>query len=420
MDFWEIVLYTVSYFGLYTAVFFLITLIENRKDLKNPCPPHKLPTVTIIVPACNEEMCLAKTIKSLLRLDYPKKLLKIMIVENASTDNTLKIAKTFEKYGVLVFSRKKGGKGAALNFGLSKTKSEFVGCLDADSIVMPNALKEMLGYFKRTNVMAVTPSLKCTTPHTVWQRIQTIEFLLGVYLRKVFSFLGSVHITPGPFTIFRKEFFNKHGGYDEKTITEDTEIAMRIQSLNYEIENAIDANVYAVAMPTFKTMEKQRVRWYKGFLENTQRYKTLLSKKYGNLGVFVLPSAFLSILIAITMVSFLAYRTFEKNYDRLVNLYNVNFDIMKLIRFDWDLFYINQSPLALIGLVALIIGVTMVLLAKLLSKEKSSLAWSYALFMFLYLPLYAYWWTVSIKARVLDADVDWHGRTRNTIEKRYG
>lgn len=420
MDFWELMLYSVSYFGLFTAVFFLLTLIENRKHLKNPAPPRKLPKVTIIVPACNEESCLAKTMKSLLELEYPKKLLELIIVDDGSKDKTLSIARGFKKDGVRVFTKKNGGKASALNLGISKATGEIVGCLDADSIVMPDALLKMIGYFKNKNVAAVTPSLKCTKPVTIWQRIQVIEFLLGVYLRKVFAFLGSIHVTPGPFTIFRKSFFDKHGGYDETSITEDQEISFRIQHYGYEIENAIDANVYAIAMPTFKTMKRQRVRWYKGFIQNVEKYKHIVfSPKFGNLGLFALPSAFLSVMIAIVMAGYAAFRLFEKNYDRFVNLYNVNFDIMRLLKFDWDVFYINQSALAMIGVVSLAIGITMVVLAKKLSDEKMPMAVSYLWFVLLYLPLYAYWWAVSIKARLLDDDVRWHGRTRKKEEIKY-
>ncbi len=417
MQFWETILYSVSYFGLFTAVFFLLTLIENRGQIKNPRAQKKLPSVTVMVPACNEEICLAKTVKSLLGLDYPKDKLQIIIIDDGSKDRTLEIARSFEKDGVLVFTKPNGGKGTALNLGLEHAIGEFVGCLDADSIVNKDALLKMVGYFKRQEVMAVTPSLKCTKPKTIWQRIQVIEFLLGVYLRKVFAYLGSIHVTPGPFTIFRKQFFDRYGGYDTTTCTEDIEISLRIQSLGYEIENAVDANVYAVAMPTFTTTKKQRVRWYKGFLENTQMYKHLLfSKKYGNLGVFILPSAYLSVLIAMVIVCYTAYLTISKNYQRSVNLYNVNFDIWRLIDFSWDPFYLNQSPLMIIGAVALSLGVTMVYLAKRLSNEKQSLAGSYVLFMILYLPLYAYWWASAIHARVSDKDVGWRGRQRKQEE----
>ena len=288
----EIILYIVAYFGLFTSIFFLVTLIENKRSLGNPKPPKKLPFVTIMVPACNEENTVGKTVESLLGLDYPKKKLQIIVIDDGSVDNTYKIAKKYVKQGVLVLKKKNGGKGTALNLGIKHAKGTFVGCLDADSIVESDALKKMIGYFTNKRIMAVTPSLKCTKPKTIWQRIQVIEFLLGVYLRKVFGFLGSIHVTPGPFTIFRKKFFDKYGGYDETTVTEDIEISLRIQSLNYEIENAVNANVYAIAKPTFLTLFSQRVRWYRGFLDNVQKYKHLISRKYGDLGIFILPSAF--------------------------------------------------------------------------------------------------------------------------------
>lgn len=418
--FWDIVLYVVSYFGLFTAVFFMLTLIENKGKLTNPKAPKVLPKVTVMVPACNEEDCLAKTVESLLKLDYPKDKLEIIIIDDGSKDRTLEIARSFESRGVKVLTKPNGGKGTALNLGLKHATGEFVGCLDADSIVNPDALLKMVGYFRNRNVVAVTPSLKCTEPKTLWQRIQVIEFLLGVYLRKVFAYLGSIHVTPGPFTIFRKAFFDKHGGYDTSTCTEDIEISLRIQSLGYEIENAVDANVYAVAMPTFVTTKKQRVRWYKGFMENTQKYRYMLFRpKYGNLGVFVLPSAYLSVMIAMVMVTYAAYVMLDKNYQRFMNLYNVNFDIWKMIHVKWDLFYVNQSPLMIIGLVALVIGILMIYLAKRLSKERQSIAYSYLLFMILYLPLYAYWWASAIHARVSRKEVGWRGRKRKDVEIKY-
>lgn len=419
MEIGELILYTVSYFGLFCVIFFMLTLFENRKRIKNPKPPKKLPKVTVMVPACNEESCLAKTVESLLRLKYPKEKLQIIVIDDGSTDKTLEIARRYEKKGVMVLTKPNGGKGTALNLGLKHAEGELVGCLDADSIVEPSALKKMVGYFKRKKVMAVTPSLKCTKPRTIWQRIQVIEFLLGVYLRKVWAYLGSIHVTPGPFTIFRKEFFDRFGGYDTSTCTEDIEISLRIQAKKYEIENAVDANVYAVAMPTFFTLQKQRVRWYKGFLENITKYKQLFKPEYGNLGIFILPSAFLSILTAATIVSYSLFLSMKTNWQRAVNLYNVDFDIWRLLKINWDWFYLNQSPLMMIGLVSLALSVTMIYLAKRMSKEKMPVAFNYLLFMVLYLPLYVYWWAHAAKARVQNKNVDWAGRKRNDVEFKY-
>ncbi|MBI5398553.1 glycosyltransferase family 2 protein [Candidatus Woesearchaeota archaeon] len=415
----EVLLYSVSYFGLFTSVFFLWTMLANCRQWKNPTPPKVLPKVSVIVPACNEERTLAKTVDSLLGLDYPKEKFEIIIVDDGSVDNTLKVARKFEKRGVIVLTKPNGGKGTALNLGLKRATGEFVGCLDADSVVDADALKKMLGYFANKEVMAVTPSLKCTKPRTVWQRIQVIEFLLGVYLRKVFAFLGAIHVTPGPFTIFRKSFFDKYGGYDISTVTEDIEISLRMQANHYVIENAADANVYAIPKPTFKTLYHQRIRWYRGFLDNVHKYRVLFSKKYGNLGLFILPSAFISVFFAIAVVAYTLFRLVDINVQRFINLYSVNFDVRKLIYLRTDPFYIDASSLMFIGIVALFLSIVIIYLAKIISNEQEHIKWYYLLFILLYLPLFAFWWVVAIFYKTRKGNVVWTGRKRDEKEEKY-
>lgn len=419
ITFSEILLYSVSYFGLFTSIFFLWTMLEHKKQWKNPPPPKTLPKVTVIVPACNEEKTLGKTVQSLLSLDYPKNKLEIIIVDDGSVDKTLRIAQEFEKKGVMVLAKPNGGKGTALNLALKYSTGRFVGCLDADSVVKPDALKKMLGYFAQKEVMAVTPSLKCTMPKTMWQKIQVIEFLLGVYLRKVFAFLGAIHVTPGPFTIFRKSFFDKHGGYDTNTVTEDIEISLRMQAHHYIIENAADANVYAIPKPTFATLYHQRIRWYRGFLDNVQKYRFLFSKKYGNLGMFILPSAFISVFFAIAVVVYMLVRLVDTNVQRFINLYNVNFDIRKLVYLRTDPFYLDASTLMFIGLIALFLGFTIMYLAKAISDEQQKIKWHYALFILFYLPLFAFWWVVAIFSKARKGAVVWTGRKRDEKEEKY-
>ncbi|MBT7902639.1 glycosyltransferase family 2 protein [Candidatus Woesearchaeota archaeon] len=418
LGFGDILLYVASYFGLFTSIFFIFTLVENWNNLSAPKLPKKLPKVSIMVPACNEEFTLSKTVKSLLELDWPKTKLEILIIDDGSVDKTYEIAQEWAKTDprVRAFTKPNGGKGTALNFALDYVTGEVVGCLDADSFVEPDCLKKMIGFFNNPKVGAVTPSLKCTIPKTLWQRIQVIEFLLGVYLRKVFSFLGSIHVTPGPFTLFKKSFFDKYGGYDESTVTEDIEISLRLQTHDYIIENAVDANVYAVAMPTFLTMRKQRVRWYRGFLDNMLNYKHLFSAKYGNLGLFILPSAFFSVILAMVVTGYAIFNFTDMWISRFINLYNVNFDIWKLKWFQTDLFYMNQSAMLWIGLLSLAIGIAVMIIVKQMSSEKQNIAGNYVLFIALYLPLFSYWWLESLYCKATKGDVVWRGRKREDIE----
>lgn len=178
---------------------------------------------------------------------------------------------------------------------MKKCSGELVGGLDADSFVTSKALKRMIGYFDDEDVMAVTPSLKVYKPKKVLQKIQMIEYLIGVFLRKIFALLGSINVTPGPFSIYRKSFFDKNGGWDEDNITEDIEIAFRIQSKNYLIENSETATVYTVSPASFKGLFSQRIRWYVGGLQNALDYRHLFGTKHGNLGLFILPGSFISV-----------------------------------------------------------------------------------------------------------------------------
>ena len=114
---WTVFTYIAVYFGLFTGLFFIFTFFENLDSLK-PKKFTRFPFVSVIVPAYNEEKTITGTVHSLLNLDYPKDKLEIIIIDDGSTDSTLEIARKFEKNGVIVFSKKNGGKATALNLGL--------------------------------------------------------------------------------------------------------------------------------------------------------------------------------------------------------------------------------------------------------------------------------------------------------------
>lgn len=408
----EIIVYVTSYFGLYTSILFFLVFFEHRSRLKakESSSPFK-PTITIAVPAYNEEKTLAKTIESILALKYPKKKLQIIIVDDGSRDDTLQIAKSFEHLGVRVITKPNTGKGDSLNTALKHAAGKLFTCLDADSFVNADALEKMLGYFDDPSVMAVTPSLKVHHPDGLLRRIQQIEYLLGVYLRKVFAYFDAIHVTPGPFTIYRKSFFDMYGGYDANNLTEDIEIALRIQSNGYRIENAMDACVWTTAPKSWKPLLAQRKRWYVGFMENITRYRHLFSPKYKDLGMFILPGAFLSIAFAIILLMYAITRTVNNIYDMMLNLLAINFDIKSLLHWKFDAFFINIDPLAIIGIIALGTGITIIYLAKRFSNEQLPVRVSYVFFLLLYWIIFAYWWLSAAATLVRGKKITWGKRT---------
>src|SRR3989344_5464142 len=157
----DAIFYIFIFFAVYAQVFFLVSFLENRKKIiirKGAVKLEKYPEVSVVVPCWNEERTIFKTVQSLFRLNYPQDKLKIFLVDDGSTDGTWNIIRKFSKHkNVTVFRKENGGKYTALNYGLAQSKSEFFGCLDADSIVDPEALVRIMSYFEKDKkAMAVT------------------------------------------------------------------------------------------------------------------------------------------------------------------------------------------------------------------------------------------------------------------------
>lgn len=411
MSFEHVLIYSATFFGLFTSLFFLLTLFENKKAIKRVNKLSEYPLVSILLPSWNAERTIENSINTLLALEWPRDKLEIIVIDDGSTDSTYNIAKGYESRNVRVLQKENGGKGSAMNYGIRHARGRFIGALDPDSYVDRGALKKIMRYFEASEeTTAVTAALKVHSPANWLQRIQHIEYLIGVYLRKIFSMLGSINVTPGPFTIFRKSFFSKYGMFDEHNITEDQEIALRMQRNNLVIENCIDAAVYTVTPPSLWSLYKQRLRWYRGFLDNVPRYTDLFGVRHGNLGMLVLPSALISVMFAIMLAGYTAYKFLDYQINNAINLYNVGFDLRHMLSFKFDTFFLNINPMAVLGLVSIVLAITTIMLAKILSNEKSHIKWSYVLFMFFYLPLYASWWLGAIFCKAFNVKLKWGPR----------
>ena len=411
MNFGEGLIYCITFFGLYTSIYFLMTIFEKRNVLrKGSAKIH--PKVTICVPCYNEENTVVKTLKSLIRLDYEKNKLEIIVVDDGSTDSTYAKANKFAKLhleaDIKVYKKKNGGKYTALNFAIKIANGEFFGGLDADSFVDKNALKKIIKFFEDKNVTAVTPSMLVANPTGLLQRIQYIEYLMGVFLRKVFAEMGSIHVTPGPFSIYRMSFFKKYGGFKKAHHTEDQELAMRAQRYDKIIENAVDAYVYTIAPKDFKTLYKQRIRWYRGFIKNVIDYRDLFSAKHGNLGVFILPSSFISVMFVIFFMVYFIVDNLGKLMDQYLALRSINFDLWQVLQnMKVDMFFFNTSGIGVLGGISLISAILVIYVSKRLAKEKKPITISYILFVSFYWILFGFWWFVSILSAIFTKKTTW-------------
>lgn len=294
---WIILSLALIYGCLYLGSNWVLMYLKYKNKLKDDPKPTIYPSVSVIIPAYNAEKTIAQCIESVLALKYPKKI-QTIVIDDGSADSTGKIAK---KYPVDYIWVKHGGKSHAMNVGIKKTKGELVATLDSDSFVTPDTLLKMVGYLEQPDTAAVIPVIKIYNNGRMLEKLQNIEYLYGAFLRKLFTFLNSLFVVPGPFSLFKKGIFKKLGGFDENNLTEDMEMGLRILDAGYQIQSSLNAEVYTVAPDRLKNLINQRIRWYIGNLRNIITYRHVLFK-LNDLSMVLITSIFSIIILLLAMV----------------------------------------------------------------------------------------------------------------------
>lgn len=342
-----IIKYTVwfLYFvSLYLLLYWLFVMFEHNAPTPKRSIVNKEEEVTIILPMWNEEENIGPTLDSLFKSVYPKDKLHVIVVDDGSTDNSYNIAKEYQKkYDFMLLTQKNGGKYTALNNGLKHVKTPYFACLDVDGYVDKYAIRNIQKEFTSENIAAVMPIMKVAEQKNMLQKVQSLEYILNVFLKFFISKINCVHVTPGPLSTYRTDVVKKLGGFVKGYNVEDLEMALRLQSKHYEIKQSSDAVIYTKAPATLKGFIAQRLRWYLGSMRNvliTYRYM-IFNRKYGEFGMFYIPFVALNGLlgfIGVALVSYLAirsiYRTLKywylTNFDfaTYISSFSINFDIL--------------------------------------------------------------------------------------------
>lgn len=384
----EVLAYPFLFVAIYIESFILVTLLSKpAREARAPKSNTVKPTVAIIVPCWNEASTLAATCNSLLALVYPKDKLEIILVDDGSTDTTSKVMATFANQPqVRIIRKENGGKHTALNAGIAATSAELIGCLDADSFVEPDALTEIVSCFKDPVVAAATAAMSVHQPKNILQRMQNAEYTFGITFRHSLSSVNGLYVTPGPFSFYRRSIVEKLGGFRYGHQTEDMEMALRIQKAGYKIANAPRARVYTKAPDTLLKLIKQRARWTSGFLRNIfGEYRDLIgNRKYGALGMIVLPSALVSIGSGILLFCILLFKIISGVITALQIRIGVPASYILSSHGSFDWFYLPAHLYLLLAITTLLASITLITIGKIVSKTKGNLTLDIASYILLY------------------------------------
>jgi cellulose synthase/poly-beta-1,6-N-acetylglucosamine synthase-like glycosyltransferase len=409
----NIALYVLLFFSLYAQVFMLVTFFEMReRRRKEALAPAKqgsanpTPSVAVIVPCYNEEVTVGPTITSILSLEYPSDLLEVVVVDDGSTDATRAAVEPFLTSGrVRYLYKENGGKHSALNMALERIQSDLVACLDADSFVAPDALRRLVAVFKDPSIMAATSFIFVHEPKTLMQRIQSAEYVVSGLLRDILGYMNALFVTPGPFSIYRRSIFARIGGFREGHLTEDLEMALRMQTHGMRIVNVPTSRVATVAPATFKALLRQRVRWHYGFLNNAREYRRLFFRPaYGNLGFFSLPAAVISIFASIFFTVNMAKDFLLQIWTKIVEITTIGFSI-GTPSFDW--FFLRTEPYNLLLISVMLIFLLLVVAARTGVGDRKGLALNTVYFFFLYGLIAPIWYAYALSRVVFSGQVRW-------------
>jgi poly-beta-1,6 N-acetyl-D-glucosamine synthase len=277
---------------LQLAVFLPTSFLHYRKWKSKTNPILRwYPTVSIIVPCYNEEACIENCVDSLLQLDYPD--FEILLIDDGSTDSTAALAWSLAaRHGgkVRAFTKKNGGKHSALNHGLAQARGSVIINMDADSLLLPDAVTHCVATLdENPDCPAVAGNVKVVNRKGLWGRSQSIEYIFGQnYLKRAFAYMGCMQVIPGAIGAFRKSALVEIGGYSGDTLVEDMDLTIALARQGRKVIYNPHAIAYTEAPESIRQLYRQRFRWGLGGLQCMHKHRSVFGE-WSRIGLIGLP-----------------------------------------------------------------------------------------------------------------------------------
>lgn len=319
---------------LVAAVQVLIASTFSLRYLSNSKMRTAAPVnVAIVIPAWNEAPVLRKTVQQMASLRYPKNQLRIYLIDDASTDETGEVMPGLvdEFAPQLVWLRReKGGEGKAhtLNYGLSRILeegwAEAILITDADVLYTEDSLLQMVRHFADPQIGAVTAYVKeGSEPGTYLNKFIAYEYATAQAVsRRAMNIVGTQACLAGGAQLLRVDVLRQIGGrIDTTTLAEDTVTTFNVQEAGYRVYFEPSAVVWAEEPHTLKGLWGQRLRWGRGNVQVTLKFKNVWLRwwKHPHLGSPFFALTWFAILLQpvlmiLATVSLVYIRLLEDSY----------------------------------------------------------------------------------------------------------
>jgi hyaluronan synthase len=253
---------------------YLVSRFVLSLPYRTPADAGIEPRVAIVMPAFNEQAAIARSLRSLLAVDYPEAKLEIVAIDDGSTDGTLAELRAVEaeaggRVHVIAFPENRG-KRAAMAAGIRATDAEIVAFVDSDSVLRPDALRKLVQAFADRRVGAVCGHADVLNVHATWlTKMQAVRYYVAFRVCKAAeSIFGAVTCCSGCFSAYRREAIMPRLAWWEdqrflgrpSTFGDDRSLTNCVLR-DWRVVYHADAVASTIVPDNFSQFMKQQVRW---------------------------------------------------------------------------------------------------------------------------------------------------------------
>jgi poly-beta-1,6-N-acetyl-D-glucosamine synthase len=235
-----------------------------------------LPPVTVLVAAFNEEERIGETLRYALRQDYPGAV-EILVIDDGSTDGTAAVVEAIgleePRVGLLGVTHR--GKANALNVGLLVASTPLVATCDADTLLMPYALRNAVARLERApeDTVAVAGSVMVRNSRRNWlTAMQSWDYLIGIgSVKREQSLMRGTLVAQGAFSVYRADAVRAVGGWPDM-IGEDIVLTWAMLDRGGRTTYEPTAVAFTDVPASVRGLVRQRRRWARGMIEGLRHH----------------------------------------------------------------------------------------------------------------------------------------------------
>lgn len=277
--FWGSVAGVVYVYLGYPVLIFVCSRCFGRRRQPAELADDRLPSLSLLIAAYNEEEVIGERIENALALDYPREKLEIVVASDGSSDRTAEIVRSFTERGVVLLDfQERRGKSMVLNDAMTRLHGDLVSLSDANTMMAPDAARRLVRWFGEPEVGAVCGWLDLRDAET-GQNADGLYWRYENFLKRCEGRLEAVLGANGAIYAIRRELYRPIAA---DTLVDDLTIPLLAKlASNCRIIYDKEAVAFEETAPDIKAEFRRRARIGAGGYQALARLWPLLSPKYG-------------------------------------------------------------------------------------------------------------------------------------------